>query len=63
MDKIVIEYQSQDSGQLSRLLIKAVMGILKESGVNEAYIRQDGKGTGSRSRFLFTGFGGGRNGL
>lgn len=61
MDRIIIEYQSHDSRQLSKQVMAAVMDVLEKSSVSRVYISQDGKGTGSRNLSAYAG--GGSNGI
>lgn len=61
MDRIIIEYQSPDSRQLSRLVMAAVLSVLKKSNASRVYISQDGTGAGSRSLFAYAG--GGSDGI
>lgn len=63
MDRIVIEYQSQDNGHLSKLLLAAVMDVLKQGSVKQVCISQDRQQCGSRRLFAYAGLGGGANGI
>lgn len=61
MDKIIIEYQSQNDGQLSKMLLAAVMDVFKCSSAEQVYISQNKQQSGSR--IMFTYRRGGLNGL
>lgn len=61
MEKITIEYHTQNNRQFSKLLMAAVMKLLKDDGVEMVLISQDDMETGNIFHFAYAGCGGGSN--